>query len=203
MDRILRYLLSPGNMLGSSLLLLVVAAYLFDVIDSNWWQLALGAYVGGYLPFAFKDQPAHMPEGLATADALDWLRHSALPKLPPAAKPVLTDIIHRIDGLMPRLKEMETQGLVEASSRALLKQTVTRLVPDAVEAYLRLPPAYARIATFTDGKTAQDLLTEQLMLLKQHVVSLEENLLSSDVNSLLANGRFLQEKFQNNLLPLK
>jgi len=134
MDRVFRYLLSNGNMAGSCVALVVIAAYLFGLIGNGWWLLALGAYLGGWLPFAFKDQPDHMPEGLSTADALAWLKDAALPKLPPQAKPVLTDIINRVQDLMPRLKEMESQGLVEASSRALLKQTVTRLLPDAVEA---------------------------------------------------------------------
>ncbi len=203
MDRILRYLLSAGNMTGSSLVLLVIAAFLLNLIGHNWWQLALGAYLGGYLPFAFREPPAHMPDGMSTADALEWLSNSVLPKLPPSAKPLLADILQRINDLMPRIKEMETQGLVEAGNRALLKQTITRLVPDAVEAYLRLPSAYARLATFEQGKTAQDLLIEQLTMLQQHVVSLQDNLLSSDVNNLLANGRLLQEKFQRPISPLK
>lgn len=203
MDRIYRYLLSAGNIVGSGLALLVTMAYLFGLIDSGWGLLALGAYCGGSLfSFAVIRQPAHMPEGLATADALAWLEQAALPKLPPTAKPILLDIIRRVDGLMPRLKEMEKQGLVEAQSRAMLKQTVVRLLPDAVEAYLRLPSAYAQVATFGNGKTAQTLLTEQLKMLQEHVCSLEENLLSSDVNSLLANGRFLQEKFQR-ISPLE
>lgn len=188
-------------MAGSCAALAVIGAYLFGLIGSAWWMLAIGAYVGGYLPFAFKDEPAHMPEGLSTADALAWLKKSVLPQLPQHAKPILADIIVRVEGLMPRLKEMESQGLVEASSRAMLKQTVTRLLPDSVESYLRLPTGYAKVAKLGDGKTAQELLTEQLLLLQAHVKSLEENLLSSDVNSMLANGRFLQEKFQRDQSP--
>lgn len=203
MDRVFRHLLSNGNMAGSCAALAVIAAYLFGLIGNGWWLLALGAYLGGWLAFAFKDQPEHMPEGLSTADALAWLTDAALPKLPPQAKPVLTDIINRVQDLMPRLKEMESQGLVEASSRAMLKQTVTRLLPDAVEAYLRLPPTYARVAALGDGKNAQELLTEQLVMLQEHVHELEENLLSADVNTMLANGRFLQEKFQRNVSPYK
>ncbi|MES2296085.1 MAG: hypothetical protein V4582_03540 [Pseudomonadota bacterium] len=196
MDRISRYLLSTGNMLGSCAALAVIGLYLLGVIDSGWPLLTAGAYFAGALPFLFKDKPAHMPEGLSTADALLWLRESVMPKLPAQSKAVLADILLRVDGLMPRLKEMEGQGLVEATSRAMLKQTVTRLLPDAVESYLRLPPTYAKVATLGDGKTAQQLLNEQLVMLQDHVRGLEESLLMPDVNTLLANGRFLQEKFQ-------
>jgi len=59
------------------------------------------------------------------------------------------------------------------------------------------------VASLGDGKNAQELLTEQLVMLQEHVHSLEENLLSADVNTMLANGRFLQEKFQRNVSPYK
>ncbi|MBI3228911.1 MAG: hypothetical protein HYZ45_01610, partial [Burkholderiales bacterium] len=108
-------------------------------------------------------------------------------------------ILNRVDALMPRLKEMEEQGSIEAPSRAMLKQTVTRLLPDAIETYLRLPAAYANMNKLSNGKTARDVLEEQLLLLNEHVITLEENLLSADVNSLLANGAFLQEKLQPGL----
>ncbi|CAN5403319.1 hypothetical protein BH11PSE11_BH11PSE11_14840 [soil metagenome] len=200
MDRVLRYLLSNSNIAGSAAALLVIGLYLAGIIGTAWGWLALGAYVGAALPFAFIGTPAHMPEGLSTEDALSWLKSSAMPKLPPNAKAVLADILNRVADLMPRLKEMETQGMIEASSRAMLKQTITKLLPDAVENYLRLPATYAKTKTFEGGKSAQDLLQEQLELLQTHVHGLEENLLSSDVNSMLANGKFLQEKFKPGLL---
>lgn len=199
MERVARYLFSNSNIFGSLAALLVVTAFLFGVIEIGWGWLALGAYIGGALPFFFREAPAHMPEGLSTGDSLEWLRQSVMPKLPANAKPVLADIIACVDGLMPQLKQMEMQGLVDASSRAMLKQTITRLLPDTVEDYLRLPTAYAKLKQLGDGKTAQDLLIEQLVLLQAHVHALEENLLSPNVNSMLANGRFLQEKFRSGL----
>jgi hypothetical protein len=200
MERVLRYLLSNGNITGSIAAILVIVLYLFGIIDRGWGWLAIGAYIGGTLPFSFREQPPHMPEGLSTKEALAWLKSSAMPKLPPNAKAILADIIERVDGLMPRLKEMEAQGLVETSNRAMLKHTLSRLLPDAVQAYLRLPAAYAKVKTLDNGKTAQQLLIDQLILLQKHIHALEENFLSSDVNAMLANGRFLQEKFQPGLL---
>lgn len=203
MDRIvnslMRYFFSTSNVCGSTAALVVLLLYLFGVIDHGWILLTLGAYIAGALPFAFKAPPAHMPEGLSTTESLEWLRVYVMPKLPTQAKTTLGDIIGCVDGLMPRLKKMEQDGLVEASSRAMLKHTVTRLLPDAVEGYLRLPPAYANIKMLDGGKTAQELLSEQLNLLQKHVHSLEENIVSSDVNSMLANGRFLQDKFNSGI----
>ncbi|MBI1892035.1 MAG: hypothetical protein HYS18_15420 [Burkholderiales bacterium] len=199
MNSVQRFLLSNGNIAGSAAALAVTVSYLAGLIDQGWGLLAVGAYAAGFLPFAFVGKPVHMPEGLSTAEALEWLRTSAMPRLPQNARPILSDIIARVDGLMPRLKEMEEQGIVEASSRALLKQTVVRLLPDAVETYLRLPATYAKVKTLEDGKTPQQLLIDQLAMLQTHVHSLEDNLLSADINSMLANGKFLQEKFQQGI----
>jgi len=196
MDRIQRYVLSTGNIVGSAGALAVTVSYLIGFIDGGWGLLALGAYVAGVLPFAFKETPAHMPESISTMDALDWLRRSATPKLPPKAKDILGQIIESVDGLMPRLKEMEQQGLVEASNRAMLKHAITRLLPDVVEDYLRLPPTYAKIKVLDGGKTPQALLIEQLDMLNAHVHTIADNLMSSDINSMLANSKFLEEKFR-------
>lgn len=197
MSRLLRYLTSTSNLVGSAAALAVLGAYFAGFVEAYWWLLVVGAYAAGALPFAFREQPVHTPEGLSTQESLDWLKGSVMPRLPTRAGQVLADIIRRVEELMPRLKEMETQGVVEASNRNLLKQTVTRYLPDAVESFLKLPASYTRVATkAAQGKSAEDLLVEQLVMLQEHVTALEENVLTSDVNKLLANGRFLQEKFQ-------
>ena len=195
MDRITRYLFSTANIAGTTAALSVLMLFLFGVIGSGWMLLTAGAYLAGALPFAFKEKPAHMPKGLSTADSLEWLRVYVMPQLPSNAKATLGDILSCVEGLMPRLKQMEQDGLVEATSRAMLKQTVTNLLPEAVENYLRLPPRYANHKTLENGKTAHELLLEQLELLQNHVHSLEDNIVSADVNSMLVNGRFLQDKF--------
>ncbi len=198
-----RYLQSRANMFGSIAAIIVVVAQLLNFLGSNWWLLALGAYVGASLPFLFGRQATRLPQQMHTAEALQLLREDLLPRLPPQPQQVLEDIINTVDALMPRLKEMEAQGLVEASSRAMLKQTVTHLLPDAANTYLRLPPEYANQVAIDGNKTAQDLLLDQLHMLQEHVNELEANLLSADVNKLLANGRFLQDKLRQHSSPLE
>ncbi|MBL8511663.1 MAG: hypothetical protein JNM52_08450 [Betaproteobacteria bacterium] len=198
----MRFLFSTPNIAGSLVALLVIGAYFIGWVDRFWWLLAIGGYLAGALFFALRMPPPllHLPDGQNTQQALDWLKRSVLPKMPVKARQVLADIIERVEALMPRLKEMESQGLVDANNRNLLKQTVTRYLPDAVEGYLRLPQALTKKATVaTMGKSPEDLLTEQLILLRDHVKTLEENIFSNDVNALLANGRFLQEKFQKSI----
>lgn len=197
------FLRSRANFSGSAAALLVLIAHLFDFIGPGWWYLALGAYVGASLPFILRKPAPRLMREMHTAEALQYLREELLPKLPSQPRQVLEDIINTVDSLMPRLKEMESQGLVEASSRAMLKQTVTQLLPDAANTYLRLPPDYANQVALQGNKTAQDLLLDQLHMLQEHVNELEANLLSSDVNRLLANGRFLQDKLRPHTSPLE
>lgn len=197
------FLRSRANLAGSSAALLVLLAHLLDLIGPGWGLLAIGAYIGAGLPFLFGQPAARLGHQISTAEALQHLRTELLPQLSGEPHKVLGDIIQTVDHLMPRLKEMEAQGLVEAPSRALLKQTITQLLPDCANAYLRLPPAYANSAALQDGKTAQDLLLEQLHLLQAHVHELEANLLSSDVNRLLVNGRFLQDRLRGQRSPLE
>jgi len=47
-----------------------------------------------------------------------------------------------------------------------------------------------------NDKTAREVLEAQLLMLNKHVATLEGNLLSADVNSLLANGHFQRKKLQ-------
>ncbi len=197
MQALTRYLYSASNILGVSAALVVTVCFLLGVFNQFWGVFSVAAYASGaLLAYAFKQEPQHLADGLPTSEALAQLRQHFMPKLPSNARKILNEILTRVEALMPRLKEMEERGTIEAPSRAMLKQTVTRLLPDAIETYLRLPSAYANINKLPNGKTAREVLEEQLQMLNEHVLSLEENLLSSDVNSLLANGHFLQEKLQ-------
>ncbi len=197
MQALTRYLYSASNIFGLSAALGVTVCFLLGVFSHFWIPFSLAAYASGaLLAYAFKQQPQHIADGLPTSEALTQLRQHFMPKLPTNARKILGETLNRVDSLMPRLKEMEERGAIDAPSRAMLKQTVTRLLPDAIETYLRLPTAYANMNKLHNGKTAREVLEEQLLMLHEHVVSLEENLLSADVNSLLANGHFLQEKLQ-------
>lgn len=68
-------------------------------------------------------------------------------------------------------------------------------LPDAVNQYLRLPPAMARSERLLDGKTAEESLDEQLHLLDHTLEDLTKSLFENDAQGLLIHGRFLKEKF--------
>lgn len=198
MERLSRFLLSNGNLAGGLAAVGVVGLYLAGVIHHYWMALAAVAYAGGFVSM-YRPSVQALPDGVSTQESLDWLRDKVLPKLPSDASTVLSSILGITTELMPRLKDMEVKGLVQTENRVMLKQTITRYLPDIVESYLKLPPVYARSAKVADNKTPNQILVEQLTLLETHVTEIREGVLSKEVDSLLANGRFLQDKFSKGL----
>lgn len=194
MDRVMQVLLSNSNIGGSASALLVLVAYLLGLIEQYWFGLAALAYALGFL--AFKSAPVEAcPESLTTEEALNWLKEKALPHLQGEARTRLVSILEVVAELAPRLKELEAQGLVQAENRAKVKQLLKRYLPDTLTAYLRLPSLYAQTTKVGD-KTPYVLLVEQLILLDQHVKEIRDGIYSENINELLTNARFLQEKFE-------
>lgn len=196
-DRLLRYLLSTGNLVGCAAALVVVGLFLADVIGSNWPWIAAGAYLAGALPFlaATPKAPKAPPETIAALlDLLDGLQRDALPRLPPEARPQLSALLARLCELMLRLQELEGRGRLDPAARAQFRNLVVRLLPETLEAYLRLPEGYARSARLADGRTPLAHLAEQLDALQRHAAALEEALMSPYANQLLVNTRFLKDK---------
>lgn len=194
MQRLTNFVLSNGNLAGCAASGVVLSLFLTGMIHNYWLVLTALAYGGGYFSM-IRPAPTRLIEGASTADSLEWLRVTALPKLPAEAARVLADIVEVTDELMPRLKEMESQGMVQAQNRSMLKQTITRFLPDALESYLKLPAAYARSTKVQGNKTPNEVLVDQLNLLNAHVHEIRDGVLSEQVNSLLTNGQFLQDKF--------
>lgn len=83
----------------------------------------------------------------------------------------------------------------DAGSRFLLGQIETDYAPEAVQAYLKLPPSLANVTPLQDGKTGQALLNEQLDLLLGEVQNIMQGAAQSSSQHLLAHQRFLKERF--------
>ena len=101
--------------------------------------------------------------------------------------------------MWPRLKAMQTEGLVPYASREEIKQVLTVFLPELIQNYIRVPPAYARTQK-VDGKSMDFLLDEQLELLETHVQSIRDNVYSKDVEALRTNGRVLKEMLDPSMM---
>jgi hypothetical protein len=195
---VLRYLLCDRNLYAIGAAAVITVLFLVGAIHTWWGLIALAAYASVWLlPIGSETKVVAAPVDVSTQQAVDWLRDTAMSKLPLAAREVLGNILERVQELMPRLKELQVDGLVQAENRTALKQLVKSYLPQAVESYMRLPPLYARTAKVAEGRTAEEVLLEQLKTLQSHVVKIQDGLLSSEVDALLSQSRFLNEKFQD------
>ena len=72
-----------------------------------------------------------------------------------------------------------------------------------MQVYLNLPRGYAPLHPVQDGKTPRQVLLEQLTLLESKMNEVADDVHQYDADRLLANGRFLEERFGRSALSLE
>jgi hypothetical protein len=77
----------------------------------------------------------------------------------------------------------------------LIRQTALSYLPDAFATYLRMPRVMAERRAIADGRTPHDVLLDQLDLMDKRLEDVADDIARHDSDKLLANGRFLAEKF--------
>ena len=70
-------------------------------------------------------------------------------------------------------------------------------MPTALNNYLKLPAQFANYYPLRNGKTARQLLGDQLDILDREMKAIVNEFAENDMQSLLAHGRFLEQKFQH------
>lgn len=92
---------------------------------------------------------------------------------------------------LPRVRNL---GLGSAEAYAVTA-TATTYLPEALEAYTRLPRQWADTRPVEDGKTSLMLLIDALDLLAGSMDAILDAAVRVDANALVVQGRFLQAKF--------
>jgi hypothetical protein len=112
-------------------------------------------------------------------------------RLPHEPRAKVAEIIGEIVELIPQT------GLFPPGSRDLfvLQRTATEYLPTSVDAYLALPASYATTAVLRDGRTALQILGDQLDLLDVEVGEIGHAVRHRDSERLLVHGRFLEQVF--------
>jgi hypothetical protein len=77
----------------------------------------------------------------------------------------------------------------------LIRQTALEYLPDAFSSYLRIPRVMAERRSIAGGHTPHDVLLDQLDLMDRRLADVADDIARHDSDKLLANGRFLAEKF--------
>jgi hypothetical protein len=191
--RLLLWLYSNRNIAGSLLALLGPTLYLAGVVDQGWLLITAGLYLTGALLAPSPPQLVHqLADTLDTEQllrALDGLIVASRKQLSADMLAHLESIRGSVCDVLPRL-----QGAVSEHAFTV-RQTIARYLPDALASYAALPPAYRSAHRLKDGKTAQQLLAEQLRLLDEQLQQVVVSVAQGDATALLVHDQFLRERF--------
>ena len=199
---VLRYLYSGKNIIGSTLALFGLLLFFTGVITSFFWPFVVMAMYGiGALLAPGPPRVALSGTSLDTDGIRRSLQHQlgiANGKLPPPLQAKLQEISDTIMGILPHYAEFPPGS----PDLFVVGRTATDYLPSALQAYLNLPRAYATLHKMPNGKTADDVLGDQLTLLATKMNEVADAVHKKDSDALLANGRFLEEKFGASPLAL-
>ncbi len=202
-QRILFFLYSNGNIVGSLLGIIGLLLFFTGIIKSFWYVIVPGLYVIGV--FATPRSPTYELHfrNEATVEAVREELDHLMKKI---NKKVSQDIYEKVDRIRQSILEILPYIIDVNSSEHtifIIRQTALDYLPEALQHYLNLPRAFATMHPVRNGKTAKDLLIEQLDLLEEQMEEIAEDFHSNNTNSLLIHGRFLEEKFKKSDLVLE
>jgi hypothetical protein len=200
-DRVMRYLYSPKNIVGSMLALVGLVLFFTGILGALWPVIVVGLYLIGALVTPSKKE-IDLSTGFDPNDvthALDTQVRIITGKVPPEVMAKVLKIRQIILGILPR------SGNLPPGSPELfvIERTATNYLPTSLQAYLNLPRAYATMHPVQDGKTPKEVLLDQLTLLESKMNEVADDVHRNDSDRLLANGRFLQERFGRSSLSLR
>jgi hypothetical protein len=84
----------------------------------------------------------------------------------------------------------------------LIRQTALSYLPQALDAYLAIPRIYAERRQLDNGKTAHDVLMDQLNVMDAKLHDVADAVAKNDTDRLMSNVRFLQERFADSQLQV-
>ncbi len=198
----MRYLYSGKNILGSTLALFGLLLFFTGVITSFFWPfVVVGMYGVGALLAPGPPRLALAGNSFDPDSIRRSLQHQlsvASGKLPQPLMAKVQTICDTIQGILPHYADFPAGS----PDLFVVGRTATDYLPSALQAYLNLPRAYATLRKMPNGKTADEVLGDQLDLLATKMDEVADAVHKKDSDALLANGRFLAEKFGPSSLAL-
>ncbi len=122
---------------------------------------------------------------------LRYLVNLSREELPDDATEKVIQIASTIIAILPRLPNL-AGGEHKVYT---VRQTVLDYLPEAINNYRALPREYAETEPIEGGKTAHQLLVEQLTVLAKQIDAIAAEFPQSDAQRLMIHGRFLEDKF--------
>lgn len=216
MRRLEAYLYSRKNIAGCVLALGGLALHFVGLIPGlQWLPITVGLYLIGALLMP-EERALDLRLGTTAAaddksvrDALDRLVKSIQGRVP---ADILLRVEHIRDSILVTLGNGSNDGGSNGNGgngggRAtdpnvyLIRQTALSYLPEALNAYMALPKAYAN-RSLGGRRSAHDTLLAQLDLMDEKMSEVAEAVVAHDTDRLEAHGRFLAEKFGGSTLDL-
>jgi hypothetical protein len=192
------FLYSNANMAGCALALAGPALLFANLIGPGWLLITAGLYTAGWLLGRSwgraPDLERRIEDSLTleqTLGQLDTLVARAQGHLTPDMRGHLDSVRASVVEVLPRLLGARQFD----SDLYTVRETVMRYLPETLANYVALPPVFRTTHALKDGKTARQLLSEQLALLDGKMREIVANVAGADAQALLVNGRFLEAKF--------
>jgi hypothetical protein len=188
------WLYGMPNIAGSVLALAGLALFFTGIIKSYWPFIVFGLYGIGYLI-------APRPEDLELKLEQAWDAEQLRDKLAQLARLALPDeaakTVGRIETAISDILAHSDEIGGQHFQLQIVRQTVNDYLPAVLQNYARLPPAFARIHPVRDGKTAQQLVDEQLGLIEKELNTILSDLSQNDAQALIVHGEFLKKKLES------
>ena len=166
------------------------------VIEHGWIAITAGLHAAGcLLGRRSPELERHIEDSLTieeTLQRLDDVIARVQPHLTPDMRGHLGAIRTSIAEVLPRLLGHATGG----DELFTVRETVLRYLPETLSNYVALPAAFRVTHPLEAGRTARDLLADQLGMLDEKMREIVANVAASDAQALVANGQFLQAKFR-------
>jgi hypothetical protein len=193
--RALLYLYSTRNIVACATALAGPALLFLGLIQQGWLLITAALYGVGYFatpaPQVVDTELTQTLSFDALLEQLDRVVKAARPHLQAGMIAHLDGIRRSIQEVLPRLKE---GGFND--NLFIVRETISRYLPETLANYIALPAVFRATHVLKDGKTARDLLRDQLAVLDEQMKQVVANVARGDADALLANGQFLEAKFR-------
>jgi len=201
--RLLRYAYSNKNLVGCACALAGLGLFFTGVVGGLWPLVVAGLYgIGALVTPPTRGIDLHLGGSGLDAEALDRAMTEQLRRIHRKVPEDVLAAVERIHGAVRDVLARREHLPPGSPDAFVVQRTVDDYLPSALEAYLSLPRGYANRVAVSGGRTARQVLLDQLQLLETKLREVVQALVRGDTDRLLAHERFLADRFATSELDL-
>jgi hypothetical protein len=191
--RLLRYLYSNKNLVGSAAGLAGLGLYFTGVVGELWPVVVAGMYGVGALATP-PTRSIDLRSGLDPSN-LNRAMGEQERRLRGRVPDEVLAAVGRIHGQIREVLDRRHALPPGSPDAYVVERTTLDYLPTALESYLSLPRGYANRVAVSRGRTARQVLLDQLAHLEAKLGEVLEAVAKGDTDRLLAHGWFLEDRF--------